>query len=206
MKFYCLHHTPAIDRKEYLLDFFNKENINPTWIENYLPDCEEVQLYKNKVFSQHAANGVYLNDAEVSCFLKHCQAIENIAANNEVSVILEDDIEVPNFSLLEFCKDIEKACRNDLIIFIGSYTGSDLLSSSNEARLFISPYFKSRCAHAYMMNATTARKISLELNNILMPFDWQLNYIIDKLKLTVGWTAPHINQRTEKGQIKSLLR
>jgi len=206
MKFYCLHHTPAVDRKEYLLDLFNKENINPTWIENYLPDCDEVKFYKNKVLSHHSANGNSLNDAEVSCFLKHCQAIENIASNNEVGVILEDDIEAPDFSLLQLCENMERVCRDDLIIFIGSYTGSDLFQSSPEVQLFISPYFKSRCAHAYMMNSKTASKISLEIKNILMPFDWQLNHIIDKLNLTVGWTAPHINQRTEKGNIKSLLR
>lgn len=205
MNFFCLHHSPALDRKEYLLETFNQQKITVDWIEDFLPDCKEV-LEHEKVYSMHAANGEFLNNAEISCFKKHVKAIEMVAQSNQVGVIFEDDIENPNFDLRAFCESAAKVCRENTMIFIGSYSGADLIHYGNDCRVFFSPNFKSRCAHAYMLDSKTAKNILPELNKIVLPFDWQLNHIIEKLNLIVGWTTPHINQRTEKGKIKSLLR
>jgi GR25 family glycosyltransferase involved in LPS biosynthesis len=207
MKFYCLHHSPAIERKQYLLKAFEAQEILPEWIESYLPDSSEVNSQGN-IFSYHAANGSFLNKAEISCFLKHKEAIARIASGGEHGIILEDDIENPDFSIKEVCDGLREYCADDVIIFIGSFTGADLPSLAGKLKfqILMSKSFKSRCAHAYMLNSNTAKKILPELETIVMPLDWQLNHIIDKLELNVGWTSPHINQRTEKGYIKSLLR
>lgn len=205
MNFFCLHHSPAIDRKEYLLDTFNQQKITVDWIEDFLPSSKTI-LQHEKVHSIHAANGEFLNSAEISCFKKHVKAIEIIAQSEQIGVIFEDDIENPNFNLKPFCESAAKVCCENTIIFIGSYSGADLINYNNECRVFFSPNFKSRCAHAYMLNSQTAKNILPELSKIILPFDWQLNHIIDKLNLNIGWTSPHINQRTEKGKLKSLLR
>jgi GR25 family glycosyltransferase involved in LPS biosynthesis len=206
MNFYCLHHSPAVDRKTYLLKIFDKKAIAINWVEDFLPNCNEV-INQEKVFSEHAANGSYLNSAEISCFLKHLSTIKKIANSNEVGVIFEDDIEEPDFDLKSFCEYIGKYCNDNSIIFIGSYSGADLTpQNKNNYEIYFSKSFKSRCAHAYMLNSNTAKNILTELNKIILPFDWQLNHIIDKLNLKVGWTTPHINQRTEKGKLNSLLR
>jgi GR25 family glycosyltransferase involved in LPS biosynthesis len=206
MIFYCLHHLPAIDRKIYLSNMFKKQSIEINWIEDFLPDCEKVKN-QEKVFSQHAANGHYLNDAEISCFFKHAHAIEKIAHSNDIGVIFEDDIENPDFDLKIFCESISQYSKDNCIIFIGSYTGADLIPQNQKNyEIYFSKNFKSRCAHAYMLNSNVAKNILQELNKIILPFDWQLNHIIEKLNLNVGWTAPHINQRTEKGKLQSLLR
>jgi len=207
MKFYCLHHTPAIERKEYLLKAFEAQEISPEWIESYSPDSPEVNN-KGIIFTRHAANGNFLNKAEISCFLKHKEAISRIASSGEHGIIFEDDIENPDFSIKEVCYGLKEYCTDDVLIFIGSFTGADLPSVKGKLKfqIIMSKSFQSRCAHAYMLNSNTAKKILSELESIILPLDWQLNNIINKLGLNVGWTTPHINQRTEKGQIESLLR
>jgi hypothetical protein len=57
-----------------------------------------------------------------------------------------------------------------------------------------------------MISPKIAKMIGYKLLSVKEPFDWQLNSIISDLNLNVGWSLPHINQRTEKGSIPSLLR
>lgn len=207
MKYYCIHHSPAVDRKSYMVDLFALNKIHDiSWIEDYLPDSEDVKEWDYKVKSQHAAKDGYLNRAEISCFLKHRKAIKYIAESGERGVIIEDDIVVPQFDMKDFIDDfLSKKCTADNILFIGSFGDKDI-SDSDDYAVHFSYSYRSRCAHAYMISADVAIKILPLLKNIEMPFDWQLNSVIEHLNLNVGWTKPHIYQRTEKGYIQSMLR
>jgi GR25 family glycosyltransferase involved in LPS biosynthesis len=207
MKYYCIHHSPDIERKAYMDDLFMLKKIDDiVWIVDYLPDSDEVKSWENKVESTYAAKDNRLNVSEISCFLKHKKAIKHIAASGEIGVILEDDIAIPQFDMAYFVDGVlSHECTTDKMIFIGSFADKDIVDSA-EYVVHFSHSHKSRCAHAYMLNAETATKITPLLEDIKMPFDWQLNSIIEQLNLCVGWTKPHIYQRTEKGIIKSLLR
>lgn len=203
--FYCIHHKPAVDRKEYLNKFFEDHELDVEWIESFLPSSEEVRN-QPPVFSSHSANGSFLNNAEISCFLKHKQALQKIANSGESGIIIEDDIEIPTFP---FNKTIgffigEFKRQNVDIGFIGSFSGADIVYS--EPIVVVNGGFKSRCAHCYFVTAECAEKLVDFCSQIVAPFDWQLNYAIEKLSLRTAWTFPHVNQRTEKGYIKSLLR
>ena len=103
--FYCIHHSPSIDRKLYMDELFFENSIHPIWITEFLPNCNEVINHKT-IYSEHAANKQYLNDAEISLYLKQKLALELIKSSNRVGVICEDDLEKPNFLLKKFCIEI----------------------------------------------------------------------------------------------------
>lgn len=206
INFFCIHHSPAKDRKDYLLPFFDKDNLSVNWIESFLPSCEEIVNLK-KIYNYHAANKSYLSNSEISCYLKHLKAIENIANSGFSGLIIEDDIEIPNFSLNEYCIKIEKELLDNDgdILFIGSFSNNDIaFDSPNE--IVHEKWMRSRCAHCYLITNKTANKILDYMSNIIAPLDWQLNYAIEEFNLKCFWSKTHINQRTEKGIIPSLLR
>jgi GR25 family glycosyltransferase involved in LPS biosynthesis len=188
-------------RKEYLGSF----PAEIRWIESFPPEEEFVKKYQ-KVYSEHSANSEFLSAAEISCFLKHRDALKKIASSEEDGLIIEDDVEIPNFPFVEtinyFFSEFNKYQVD--IAFIGSFTGSDICF--DKPVVIIDKSFKSRCAHCYFVSNNCAKKLAAYCEKIIAPFDWQLNYAIEDLNLVTAWTFPHINQRTEKGEIKSLLR
>lgn len=207
MKFFCIHHSPAVDRKSYLSPFFEKTLIGVQWVEEFLP-TDKIVADHQEVRSEYAASNSKLNLAEISCFMKHRLAIKQIAdTNNDYGVIFEDDIEIPSFDLNKMINKfaLEFSQIKGDILFIGSMKGKDITAENSDS-VFYSPDFRSRCAHCYMLTSESAKKIYPFLDNIVAPFDWQLNMIINHLNLRCCWSTPHLNQRTEQGKIKSLLR
>lgn len=206
INFFCIHHSPAIERKKYLIPFFEQDKLEVNWIQDFLPTSQEV-LNKNKILSNHSANGVYLNNAEISCYLKHLKALKLASESKNNSLIIEDDIEIPNFSLKEYCEGIENDFikQHGNILFIGSFTNHDIpVDFPNE--ILHEKWMKSRCAHCYFITKETALKIYNFMSTIIAPLDWQINYAIEKFELKCFWSKNHVNQRTEKGKIPSLLR
>jgi hypothetical protein len=204
MDFYCLHHSPAKERKSYMNSFFTSNFIKPIWIESFLPEDPLVENFP-KVISEHSANKHFLNKSEISLYLKHQEAFKLIGLKNEIGIILEDDVKIPNFNLYEFCKLVapEFLIDGDLL-FIGSIEGMNI---HHETKKIISePWMKSRCAHCYMVNPSSCDKIIDFISKPLAPFDWQLNYAIESLKLKVYWSVDSVLQMTQINEIKSLLR
>lgn len=206
INYYCIHHSAAIERKQYLLPFFEKENLQVHWIEDFLPSSKEVADV-GIINSQHSANKLFLNNAEISCYLKHLKAINTIAESNTDGIIIEDDIEIPNFSLKNLILKIKDLFveKNGDILFIGSFSGYDI-SEEFPDEIFHDEWIRSRCAHCYLITNKCAKNILDFMKNPIAPLDWQLNYAIEKFNLKCFWSKKHINQRTEKGKIASLLR
>jgi GR25 family glycosyltransferase involved in LPS biosynthesis len=206
INFFCTHHSPAKDRKEYLSEYLKKDNLNINWVEDFLPDCEEIKSME-KIFSEHSVNKTYLSEAELSCYLKHLKAIKLTSQSDYNSVIIEDDIEHPKFSLNEYANRIEKEFleKNGDILFIGSFGQSDIPENFPQ-EIVHEKWMRSRCAHCYLITNKCALKIQDFMSKIIAPLDWQLNYAIEKFSLNCFWSKTHVNQRTEKGILKSLLR
>lgn len=202
--FYCLHHLPATGRAKDMQNIFWKFSMNVEWVESFLPESEEVNLFP-KTFCEHSANNIYLNTAEVSLYLKHQESLKKIIQKDNIGVILEDDIEEPNFNLKNFCSKVAHQFIEEEgdLLFIGSYPekdiyGKDLIRSESG--------MLSRYAHCYMVNPKSAQKIFNYTNSPKAPFDWQLNYAILDLNLKVYWSIPAVYQRTAQHKIPSLLR
>lgn len=205
--FYCIHHSPSLDRKLYMEKLFSDNDINPIWITEFLPNCELVTNHE-KIYSEHSANKEYLNNAEISLYLKQKFAIESIKASNRIGVICEDDLENPTFHLKQFCLNIlnDFIDGNGDILFIGDTRYDSISHKYKNMSIVSEPWMKSRCAHCYMVTPHAANKIISYLESPEAPFDWQLNYAIDKFNLKVYWSTHGVKQRTSEESIKSLLR
>jgi GR25 family glycosyltransferase involved in LPS biosynthesis len=204
--FYCIHHALANDRKEYLLPFFNKEKLNVNWVDDFLPDSSEVKNIKT-IYSIHSANKTHLNNPEISCYLKHLKAISLIADSNNHGIIIEDDIEIPNFEFLKYVDAVKNLFfeQNGDLLFLGSFTSHDI-PENYPHEIVHEKWMQGRCAHCYLITNECAKKILSFMHEIEAPLDWQLNYAIKKFSLKCFWSKRHVNQRTEKGKIPSLLR
>jgi GR25 family glycosyltransferase involved in LPS biosynthesis len=207
MKYYCIHHSPAKERKEYIQNnIIDIYNLDILWIEDYLPESDIINNHP-KVYSKHSANRKYLNQAELSCYLKHKLAINTIVTTNEYGFILEDDIKVPSFHLTDMVEAFlvqMKKIKCD-ILFVGSIASCDL-NLTEPCILCNKNTIISRAAHSYIISPNRANELVEYLNNIRAPLDLQINFAIEELNLKSGWSYPHIYQRTEKSEIKSLLR
>lgn len=201
---YCCHHLPATDRRDYLRSRFDTESWH--WITDYLPTDEMIARHPT-VLSEHAANGRgFLNAAELSLYHKHRLAIELIEQSQEYSLIVEDDIEAPDFDVQDVAAMFVRAMREAEIdlVFVGSYAGSDI--SASQPTLVCNDHTLSRCTHAYLVRPTCASRILEHLSTVRAPIDWQLNFAIRELRLRCCWSWPHIYQRSERGRLASLIR
>lgn len=204
MKYYCIHHEPAKDRKLYIKDNIELDDI--VWVEEYHPLSNFINKHK-RIYSEHSANNLFLNNAELSCYYKHLLAISMIDDSQDYGFVFEDDLEKPDFELSETLNKFKQLMEENYtdVLFVGSFADCDLKSETiqifcNESTL------RSRCAHAYIISPNKSQIILEHMNNIKAPFDWQFNYAIRDLNLKTCWAYPHIYQRTEKNKIASLLR
>jgi len=209
MNYYCLHHSPATERKKYLIDLFNEQKISVKWIEDYLPESYEVINYPT-VECEHAADRTgKLNKQEISLCLKHVKALEEIIKINNYGVIFEDDISNPDFLLKEllpiFLEKFENI-KGD-ILWIGSIDTLHIVPDDTlDIAVHSSSETKSRASHCYVIHSDICKKVLNYYRDIKAPSDWQWNYTIDNFQLKSCWSYPHILQRSEQGSIKSLLR
>lgn len=205
MKYYCLHHSPAKERKDFLLPIFKKQEIDVEWIEEFLPNCDIV-LNHPKVPYVHAANKNFLNNAELSLVFKHCLAIEKICSINDYAIIFEDDLDDFDFKLKDilphWISQFEEIHGD--ILWIGSVPYKNL--PTNIITVYNNTFTKDRCSHCYMIHSRTANKVIDFYKDIKAPSDWQWNLAIDYFNLKSCWSFPHIYQRTDRNKLKSLIR
>jgi GR25 family glycosyltransferase involved in LPS biosynthesis len=206
MRFYCLHHTPAIDRKKYLLQLFYNQGLEVEWIEDFLPSSPEV-INHSVIECIHAANGKTLNNAEISLYLKHMLVLEKIRTINDYGIIFEDDIQEPSWSIKEYLPKMIEQFENMLgnILWIGSDPILDIVTQE-KIKIVSTSETKSRFAHCYMIHSNIANLVLDYKKNIRFPIDWQWNFTIDHFNLKSCWSYPSIYQRTATKEIASLLR
>jgi GR25 family glycosyltransferase involved in LPS biosynthesis len=207
MKYYCLHHSPAKDRKEYLELFFDKQKLNVEWIEDFLPDSEIVINYP-KVRCIHAADhNNILNNAEISLCLKHILAIEKICDINDYGIIFEDDIKETEWNFNDYIPEMIKEFENinGDILWIGSDKHTDI-NSTDKIKIISDNTTRARFSHCYMIHSKIANKIIDFYKKITAPSDWQWNQTIKHFKLKSCWSFPSIYQRTANKEIPSLIR
>lgn len=209
MQYYCLHHTPSTERKKYLINLFDRQEISPEWIEDFLPDSDEVINFPTTKCIHSANPTGELNRAEISLCLKHVKALEKISTINDYGIIFEDDIDNPSFAIKEVLPIlIDKLIHiNGDILWIGSINTLHIQpKNSSDIIVYSSSQTKSRASHCYAIHSDVCKKVLEYYRDIKAPSDWQWNYTIDYFKLKSCWSYPHILQRSEQGTINSLLR
>ena len=203
MKYYCLHHTPANERKEKIKQIIEQQNLQDVeWIEDFLPDSDDV-LQIPKTYSEYAANGDYLSTGEISLFLKHRLAFSKILNSQDYGLVIEDDIENPPFSFNELFPLFIDIMENNEIEFLSIGSCCGLNYNLPQPGIISNSHTKARCTHCYLIKHKAVEQIIDFFEDIICPIDWQISLAIDKFNIISGWSFPYILQNQTE---KSLLR
>ena len=233
-KAHVIHYTKLSERKANMLQYFSETDMELNFIELYdQEDLSEDLLdgayspnetsFENKIaelrgfgVTQKENRFRRLTGGELSCILKHIEAIRLIAeGDEEFGLILEDDAVPTTPEFLEVLDKILQNAGSDWdAIFLGAGCGLSFINSkllegheriTNE--LFKVSHPATNCAEAYLLKKSSAKK----LYNSILPFnlagDWELAYQFYKLDMEVYWCAPPIfEQGSKNGMFTSALR
>jgi GR25 family glycosyltransferase involved in LPS biosynthesis len=115
MKIFVTHYTPLTNRKEHILNEFNKHNIK-------LDDVEFIETHDREVLTDEELNKfVKINNSERSLFLKHIEIFKKIVNTYGTTLIFEDDaVLIDNFQ--DILKDyILNLPENFDLVFPGEF-------------------------------------------------------------------------------------
>lgn len=223
-----IHYSKLVDRKEFIDNLFEKENLDISYILDF--DRENINIalsnysYKKdksqflgkieslwKIFDEEYR---VLSDAELSCYFKHLKSLDNIAkSNKEFGLILEDDVINIGAIKNNLKKIIKKFGKKDWdVVFLGRGSGKDFIKSKSKKDIFNPRYLKpshpaSNCAEAYIIKNKSAKKLYEAMKEFNLPYDWEMAYKMYKLDFKVRWYYPPLfKQGSQEKKYKSELR
>jgi len=188
-KIYVCHYSKLIDRKQLMIDQFNKLNIK-----NY----EFVELYDKNSWNINDISKIYpminhpstnLTDGEKSLTLKHVWIIRNMYENNYSSVlVLEDDAILCDNFVEKYNQYILELPEFWDIGWVGSCFN---LREPQKPNIYIYKTDRgSRCTHAFCISKYLAKKVYEEVLNVNMASDHYYNYLVKKFNLENYWFQP----------------
>lgn len=135
-----------------------------------------------------------LSLAEISLTLKHYVALRKIENSNEPGLIMEDDV-ILKPETKNLIKKSYWLCKNKFD-FIDLGGGCDLPIFKEDLFVFDEKRFiklkipRSRTTAAYIISPKSASKLANGLFPIVMPVDWQYQFLFLKNNFKVAWTYP----------------
>lgn len=217
---YVIHYTPLKERKQFLLNEFNKHSLIYHFIEDY--DRENLSDEDLKIFDTkfNYFNNISMSKSQCGITLSHINAYKKIMNNEyKYSLIIEDDVILDDKFGDKLNKGLEQLPDDYDMLFIGN--GCNLHIPLNKRRPDKFIYKKcreptdwgglggTRCTDSYLVSKKGAKKLmsyisKLKEGAINIPIDWWLNQVIQDLKLEIYWMEPTIiTQGTETGKYKS---
>tara|TARA_Y100000992_G_C21274079_1_gene498843 strand:+ start:1459 stop:2151 length:693 start_codon:yes stop_codon:yes gene_type:complete len=226
-KTYIIHYSKLNDRKinldkllqskniqhEYIIEF-DKENLTNEIISKYYEDNRSKFNSKVKLWDQKANKYYKMSLAEISCSIKHIEAIKKIAyGEDEFGLILEDDVIVNNDNYLKIIDNLVTSKKSWDAIFIGEGMGKKFISEKIGIKRFL-PFklFKikhpaTNCLEAYILKKDSAKEIYENLLPINLVIDWELAYQFYELKMNIYWSKSTLFYQGSKKEIyESTLR
>ena len=182
---FVTHHKPNVDRKAFIEDQFNKQNIKFEFVDGFHPD----EITK--------PNSDTISSKEYSLCLKHEHSLKlSIERKNDFCLIFEDDILLcENFNeyfdrfLTEF-----KTINGDLLMIGTAFNEAPSYIDSN-VHVYHEPRFLTRCTHAILYTYNCARIVLNDLHNgYYCGYDHKLNNIISTNNLKSCWLEPGLQQ------------
>jgi len=229
---FIVHWKELKERKKYLEEKFYDYNV--IWVDFYdrntIKDEEINKIYKkdeslwnSRVVDLYNDPPTYreLRLSEVCNSLSHIYVLKHIIDNNiEYGLVLEDDVILKDDFFSKFNFYFEDTPEDFDIIFLGSAFSiqildnvgveSDKPSIKPESGVFVYEKFrnpKTRCVDAYIFKKSTCEKLKSIINEISLPYDFDLAYFIKELDLKVYWWEPGIvSQGSQSGQYSSSIR
>lgn len=216
------------DREE-ITELYKKYNLNKEkwnhqlkltksiFLNNKLIDTNEPYRTKkrqllylfNKFYTPNWMRPRKLTLSEFSLYLKHDLALKKISNLSTPALVIEDDVVLkPTTNKL-----IEKSyqlCKEEFdYIDLGGGCNLPLFEEdtplSNNKEFVKLKIPRSRTTAAYMLNSRAARILSKGIHPIIMPVDWQYQYLFLKNKFNVAWTNPSAFSHGSENEFKTSL-
>jgi glycosyl transferase family 25 len=204
VKMYVCHYPPLVDRKEYLdstlpgldipyefFSYFNRENI--AQYEKYFSTDKSVLEYKNS-FVAHKVNEPLTSPSIKATNLEHIR-IYNAIINSryEYHLILEDDaVLCPNFKERLY-QTIDTLPQDWDVVYVSSgCENRPSITSSDDSNFAKIETKNSWTANGYLIKKETAKKFIDNIRPIILPIDFELNFIQNYLNMNVYWLVDSI--------------
>jgi GR25 family glycosyltransferase involved in LPS biosynthesis len=228
-KVYIIHYTKLKDRKENILSMLKNTDYDFEFIENldqeeitkkdfekyYFPQKEKFEEKIKPLWDINVHKFRYLNNAEISCTMKHILALEKISnQDEEIGMILEDDAISIEENFQEKIESlIDNAPEDWDSIFMGAGCGIDFMNEKLKNSELLNGNFAkvshpcTNCAEAYLIKKESAKRIYESIIPFQLVSDWELAYQFYKLNMNVYWSIPpFFYQGSKSGQYDSTLR
>lgn len=210
MKIFVLHYSKLTDRKKYIIEQFEKQNIiDYEFIEKY--NKEDLRDEDKLLFDK------CVKESMVSLMNKHFYVYKIIAEKYDNALIFEDDVILSDNFNEKVIKYITQLPKDYDMLFIGD--GCNLHIETNKLTPNNNIYEKclyptswggdgaSRCSDSYIISKkcaiTLCDYIKLSVK-IKLPSDWWLNVAARDNNLKVYWAEPTIvTQGTQNGKFQS---
>ncbi len=153
-----------------------------------------ILFYFHKIFSPNWMKSRILNPAEISLSLKHFFVLKKIKESKYPALVVEDDVISKKYSHKLINKAYE-LCRKDFD-FIDLGGGCNLPFFKNDKTLSYNKDFvslstpRSRTTAGYMINPIAASYLIDGILPLVMPIDWQFQYLFLKNNFKVAWSNP----------------
>jgi glycosyl transferase family 25 len=206
MKIFVLHYSKLVDRKNYILEQFNKQGIiDYEFIEKY--DKNEITDYESNLFD------INYEKSTMSLHLKHNYVYNIIAENYERALIFEDDVILCDNFIDKLNNYITQLPENFDMLFIGDGCNlhiekHKLIPNKNIYEKCLYPTSwggdgASKCCDSYIISKKCANKLCEYIkksDKINLPIDWWLNVASRDNDFKVYWAEPTIvTQGTQNG-------
>lgn len=228
LKIYVIHYTKLYERKKYLdnilssldipyefIESFDREMLNKETINAYYEKDENKHNKKVSLWGKNANEFKELTLSELSCSIKHLEALKQIEMNNyEFSLILEDDVIPTKQNFIENINYLIEKKSNWDVLFIGQGIGKKFKNEKIGYRRFL-PFKKifkmnhpaTNCLEAYIIKKESISKILEDLIPINLVIDWELAFQFFKKEMKIYWSKDNIFIQGSKNNVyKSELR
>ena len=224
-KTYVIHYTKLLERRNFIENFFLENNYkNYQFIEKYdreelteevlnnfyNPSPEQYDKTIKKTYLDKCVPFRNLRPAELSCTIKHFEAMKKITnETKEFALIVEDDIIPINNFANNFNNYLEKTPKDWDVIFMGNCCSLRISAhgNNNGKVAFLKEHPASKCTDSFLIKKHLAEKITNRQEKFSTIIDWELSYLFHKFNAKVYWWEPHlVLQGSELGTYKSSLR
>ena len=197
---------------------FDQEELTDDVLNKYYNNSKE--KYEDKVrplWDVDVHSYRELNKPELSCTIKHIEAVGEIAKNcKEHGLILEDDAVFKTDFISSFNNFLSITPEDWDVILMGEGCGNCFIndkvsnlephSKDGDKSVFKMPHPATNCAEAYLIKSEAAKNVYKSSIPFNLVSDWELGYQFFKFNLNVYWWLPSlVLQGSKTGQYSSTL-
>jgi len=222
LKIYIIHYTKLVERKNSIeeilsekdipyefIEEFDKEDISKADLNQFYVNNNEIYNEKVKLWAESGKENYKLNNAELSCSIKHLIALNKIKNENfKYFLIIEDDVIPKNETFADDIKNLINKKTSWDALFIGEGMGEGFRNNKIGYKRYFPFYstFKiqhpaTNCLDSYIVKKNSIDKILNNLTPINMIIDWELAYQFYKMDLNIHWTKKSIFYQGSKNNI-----